>query len=420
MRERFDARRPLSLTASVIFSLAALAGTTAASAQTATDLVCSACVQASDLAADSVINSKIGNGAVTAAKLAAGAATNAKIANNAVTAAKLTTASVTEEKIANNAVNQLKIANAAVTGPKIAAGAVNQTKVADNAVTTAMLLDGAVTADKLASDAFYARTLIVSVVGDGSDTAANGQVLLDALAEAGAASPAPDASNPWLIKIEPGVYDVGTSPVVMVPYVDVEGSGQGVTSIEGAIGDIEGLVRMASNSELRQVTVRNEGTGTWHYAVTANSPNQSTDWRISDVTAIGMGGTGFSIGIMLFDIAGSCDGGVLTNVTAMGSGPAGGRGLAVLCDGGTVTGTNVTATSSGGTESLGILKRFSSTAVLRDSSFAGDDNAVQVNASGGTLKIISSEVNGSVSNSATLKCVGAYDAAGDALDAGCL
>jgi hypothetical protein len=45
-----------------------------------------------------------------------------------------------------------------------------------------------------------------------------------------------DASpdNPYLLKIEPGVYDLGSSPLVMKQWVDVEGSGEGVTTITRA------------------------------------------------------------------------------------------------------------------------------------------------------------------------------------------
>lgn len=38
-------------------------------------------------------------------------------------------------------------------------------------------------------------------------------------------SGAPSVSNPYLVKIMPGVYDLGTTSLQMRAYVDVEGSG---------------------------------------------------------------------------------------------------------------------------------------------------------------------------------------------------
>jgi hypothetical protein len=51
----------------------------------------------------------------------------------------------------------------------------------------------------------YERTVIVSPVGTGTE---NGQALLDALARITDAS----ASKPYLLYIEPGIYDLGGSP----------------------------------------------------------------------------------------------------------------------------------------------------------------------------------------------------------------
>ena len=403
-----------------LLSLALLgAGIQGAAAQTASDLTCNACVQASDLAANAVKTSELSNAAVNTEKLANNAVTVAKIANNAVSAAKIAAGAVSSAKIGPNAVNRFKIPDGAVTAAKLAPGAVNSAKIADDAVTTAKLLSGAVTAAKLADEALIARTLFVRPVGDGADAAANGQALLDALTEVGAASPAPGVDNPWLIKIEPGVYNVGTTAVIMLPYVDIEGSGQGVTHIEGAVPSPSStaLLNLASNSELRHLTVSNAGSEGLHHGVgIGQGLNATENWRISHVTASGSGGTNFSAGLFFFPT--SCDGGVITDVTAVGSGPGGNRGVAINCTAGTVTATNVSGSSSGGTASIGLLKNNGSVLRVRDSAFSGGTNSLDVN--DGTLVVISSEVDGTVANGATLRCVGAYDAAGDPLDGGCM
>jgi len=104
--------------------------------------------------------------------------------------------------------------------------AVDAAKLASGAVTGATVLDGAVTAAKLAPDAvavgpddIFARTLVVRPFGDGSNAAANGLELLDALTFLGGVSPAPGAANPWLLKLEAGLYDVGSTQVALLPYV---------------------------------------------------------------------------------------------------------------------------------------------------------------------------------------------------------
>lgn len=66
----------------------------------------------------------------------------------------------------------------------------------------------------------------------------------------------------YLVRIEPGVYDIGTQKLVMKPYVDIEGSGLESTYIYGkghdfaASGIYDGMVHGASNAELRNLTLR--------------------------------------------------------------------------------------------------------------------------------------------------------------------
>ena len=43
------------------------------------------------------------------------------------------------------------------------------------------------------------------------------------------------ATNPYLIKVGPGIYDLGTSSLQMKEYVDIEGSGEKTTKITGAV-----------------------------------------------------------------------------------------------------------------------------------------------------------------------------------------
>lgn len=91
----------------------------------------------------------------------------------------------------------------------------------------------------------FERTIVVSPVGSAS---ASGAALVAAVsAIAGAAAP-----SPYLVWVEPGVYDIGASVLDVPSDVDVQGSGQNITTIEG-----EGSLALAAagNTELRELTV---------------------------------------------------------------------------------------------------------------------------------------------------------------------
>jgi len=124
------------------------------------------------------------------------------------------------------------------------------------------------------------KTVLVSPKG--TETA-SGTALLAALAKITDAS----ASNPYLILIEPGVYDIQGLTLVMKSYVDIQGSGENVTKITGYEGDPEsGVLEGADNAELRFLTVENTGEeGTSANAIY----NDYTSPCISNVTTLSSG-----------------------------------------------------------------------------------------------------------------------------------
>ena len=101
----------------------------------------------------------------------------------------------------------------------------------------------------------YTRTIIVNSTGNPT---VDGAALLSALSSL---SPPPDYANRWVIELEGGFYDVGTTPVVLQRYVSLHGSGIYTTFIRGSVKPptgflLGGLVEGASDSEIRDLTIQ--------------------------------------------------------------------------------------------------------------------------------------------------------------------
>lgn len=135
----------------------------------------------------------------------------------------------------------------------------------------------------------YRRTAVVRPVGT---PAQNGAALLAALAGITNAA----ADNPYLLKLEPGQYDVGTASLKMKGYVDIEGSGELTTEIVGTGNSSSdtGTVWGANNAELRSLTVRNTGDGQgWATAIY----NKDVSPHLLHVRALASGALEASIAI---------------------------------------------------------------------------------------------------------------------------
>ena len=132
---------------------------------------------------------------------------------------------------------------------------------------------GAVGQRELAVDAVFATTVVVRADGTPGE---NCTALLDALIETSSAT----ETDPYLIKLEPGIYECPFPETVeMNPYVDIEGSGQNTTIIRGYRAPV---VDVAANSELRQVTVDAAGGPGSVMGVDMAATNS----RLADVTVI--------------------------------------------------------------------------------------------------------------------------------------
>jgi hypothetical protein len=265
-------------------------------------------------------------------------------------------------------------------------------------------------------------TVVVSPVGSATQ---NGTALRDALEGIKNAS----ADNPYLLKIEPGVYDLGSlqfSSLDMQSFVDVEGSGEGVTTITSS-NPFSGTVVGAANSELRSLTVKHTGGPNGATAIL----DFANDFRVRHVTAAASGEGPINYGVnilgtaMLSQVTATASGAsarntgveirgtaTLDQVTATGSGGSGdgSRGVEIGNSSADATAvlSQVTATASGGPFSYGVLNAGSTQ--IHNSRISGDTATLGNNA--GTMRVGASHLSGppsTKSSGSTLICAGVYD-----------
>lgn len=128
---------------------------------------------------------------------------------------------------------------------KEADGTSGQDTNTGSGVKTGHIQNRAITSAKIG---FYSNVVVVAPSGGDFTSPVDA---LNAITNA-------SATNPYLVKIMPGVYDIGTSSVQMKEYVDIEGSGENTTWINGSVQS--GVIRGASNAEIRFLTVQCNGT----------------------------------------------------------------------------------------------------------------------------------------------------------------
>jgi hypothetical protein len=214
----------------------------------ATDVDCDKCVNTSDLASGSINTKKIKNGTITKADIAADTITSGRIKDGTLVNADL----------AANTIKSSRIKDGTITNVDIAANTIAGSRIKNGTVTNADLADGTILGSKLASNAVFNSIIVINT--DPADPVGNCTELSATLAMF-------DPANTvrTLIKLEPGIYDCRNggpgSGLVMKPFVDIEGSGQGITRILGdSIEDAAGVIQTASNTELRFLTLENTNT----------------------------------------------------------------------------------------------------------------------------------------------------------------
>ena len=213
--------------------------------------------------------------------------------------------------------------------------------------------------------------------------------------------------NPYVIKIAPGTYEE-VGPVVLKSYVDVEGSGQGVTTITCECGSnsLDGSAATVSASniqaEIRHLTIANTtGSDDTTYSTGVATFMSDESFSMNNVTATATGGDNMS-GVANVGSWSLLSSPLMNNVTATATGGINSAGVAnsyssPLMNNVTATATgansagvyneqgssplmnNVTATAIGDVDNggggVGVLND-SSSATIRNSSITGNTNSI--------------------------------------------
>jgi Collagen triple helix repeat (20 copies) len=240
----------------------------------------------------------------------------------------------------------------------------------------------------------FVRTVLVSPTG--ANAVADGGLLTSALAGISG----PSQENPYLVWVEPGVYDLGTGSLAIPSWVDVQGSGEETTTIEG-----EGTVAVnaASHTEIRELTVSDTNGSAGGEAI-------ETSGGLRDVTAQATG-TAAATGVdavtptmPMLDVT----------ATATATGPLGSpTALAIntfnptTIDGGSYTASN--GTSSGVAAAL----LAQSAATVRDATLQASGGASAYAADlGGTSQTVQ------IAGSTLVGAAGLFVPTGDTIDVG--
>lgn len=360
------------------------------------------------------------------------------------------TSAVTTDKIMDGTVGPNDLANLAVTNGKIALGAVGDAQIAGpisaSKISTIGLdadtIDGKHAADFAAALHTHAQSDVSGLADTLAEKSAvthdhdpryqqkygmvavvaqTGGDYMDpvtAMSDIATWCGTPSSSNPCLLKLMPGNYNIGGGSLHMKQYVDVEGSGENVTRIVGSVeagANENSLIFGASDSEIRSLTLENSGSRVWVMK------NDNASPKISNVTLVASGSQ--SRGMNNLNAAAP----LLTNVVIDSSGYSEALGMAnwlgasvemvntkITLDGGSCYGV---IAADGSIDMKNIEVNTSSCAspdlrfaIYNDSSHPAAISLVNSKVSGkikGPIDIANTEIDGLLFG--TFRCINAYD-----------
>ncbi len=384
---------------------------------------------------EAVTTNKVVNGAVTTNKIADGAVTTTKITDGTVTTQKISDGAVTDAKI-TGPISASKISSTGLNADAVdglhatdLAPAVHshpQSQVTGLEAALAGKADVTHNHDSLYQQKYGKVAVVAQTGGDYTDPVA-------AMNDSSTWCGTPSATNPCLLKIMPGVYDIGSNPVNLHQNIDIEGSGEYVTKIIATISASEtGVLNYDTwgeindrTFEIRLLTLENSGTN-WSCGITMmNSyPHPSSRLKLSNVTINVHSGAYYIAGIRSYNIPVT-----LKNVTinSTATGIAEGRGVVIAWNGGSssvIDGSNINV--SGGNIGAALEVVGDPLTVTNSTIQAG--TALYLQTAGSSVKIRGSEVLGSITGDSsnainiansliagsmsgvTAKCVGVYNA----------
>lgn len=234
----------------------------------------------------------IQDGAVTTSKIAVSAVTSSVIAGAAVTTATIADGAVTDAKIVGP-ISASKISSIGLSADTVdglhasdLASAVHshsQSDVSGLPVALAGKADVLHNHDLLYQQKYGKVAVVAQRGGDYADP-------VSAMNDVSTWCGTPTAANLCLLKIMPGVYDIGAASLQMAAYIDVEGAGESSTTIISSVpGAMTGTIVGASDMEMRFFSVKNvsaDGANTMNNAIF----NSAASPAIHKVTAVCSGG----------------------------------------------------------------------------------------------------------------------------------
>lgn len=124
----------------------------------------------------------------------------------------------------------------------------------------------------------------------------------------GAGAPLVNGANLWnalaavrspdgLVKLEPGIYDMGTLSLVMRDGVDIEGSGRDNTTIRSTVGGVPVVFNPGIRSELREVRVENHSLNSVNQPAIRIASNSARVSRVDVSIDLGYQGVGIIIDV---------------------------------------------------------------------------------------------------------------------------
>jgi len=283
--------------------------------------------------------------------------------------------------------------------------------IASSGITSGMLAPNSVNASHIA---FYSKVAIVAPTGgDYSDPAT-------AMASYSSWCGTPSSSNPCLLKIMPGFYNIGTNSVTMHSYIDIEGSGENVTVVQGSIDNASAgviVINGTYNSELRFLTVSNVG-GTNHTNALAIYTIYGSQ-KLTNVTVNAQGALN-NYGVYNNQAYPTIINSTISIYATVTNGYS--YGIFNTVSSAPTVRNSVVNSYNGmapGVSCYGIYNTSAGTATVEHSVVHGDTNSLYDN-SGGIFNVAYSRLEGAVFiNSGTFRCVGAYNSSYVALNSTC-